>query len=100
MDNNNFNNQEQQNKKQNSFYQADNDNLEEPVSFSDWMVTILLAHIPCVNLIMLFGWMYGTKKSKSNYSKAMLVWMLIYFVMVILIITIFSPLIVSVFRFY
>lgn len=94
MDNNNLKSQ------QNSSYQIDNDGLEEPVSVGDWMVTILLAHIPCVNLIMLFGWMYGTKKSKSNYSKAMLVWMLIYFVMAILMITIFSPWIVSVFEFY
>lgn len=94
MDNNNLKSQ------QNSSYQIGNDGLEEPVSVGDWMVTILLAHIPCVNLIMLFGWMYGTKKSKSNYSKAMLVWMLIYFVMAILMITIFSPWIISVFEFY
>lgn len=96
MNSNKLNDQEQQN----SSYPLDNYDLEKPVSFGDWMLTILLAHIPCVNLILLFVWMYGTKKSKSNYSKAMLVWMLICFVMAILIITILSPLIVSVFQFY
>lgn len=96
MDNNNLNSQGQQNRS----YQIGNDKLEEPMSFGDWMVTILLAHIPFVNLIMLFGWIYGMKKSKSNYSKAMLVWMLVYFVMAILMIAIFSPWIVSVFKIY
>ena len=53
--------------------------MEEPVSFADWMLTTLVMFIPCVNIIMLFVWAFsaGTKKSKSNYCKAMLVWMLI-----------------------
>ncbi|MCI8972361.1 MAG: hypothetical protein HFH79_02050 [Lachnospiraceae bacterium] len=53
--------------------------MEEPVSFADWMLTTLVMLIPCVNIIMLCVWAFGagTKKSKSNYCKAMLVWMLI-----------------------
>ena len=35
-------------------YQAGDSGLEEPVSFGDWMVTMLLMWIPCVNIIMLF----------------------------------------------
>ncbi|MCX4297687.1 MAG: hypothetical protein OSJ73_11715 [Lachnospiraceae bacterium] len=60
-------------------YQAGDSGLEEPVSFGDWMVTMLLLWIPCVNIIMLFVWAFGsgTKKSKSNYCKAMLIWMVI-----------------------
>ena len=60
-------------------YQAGDSGLEEPVSFGDWMVTMLLMWIPCVNIIMLFVWAFGsgTKKSKSNYCKAMLIWMVI-----------------------
>ena len=60
-------------------YQTGNNDLEEPVSFADWMLTTLVMFIPCVNIIMLCVWAFGagTKKSKSNYCKAMLVWMLI-----------------------
>lgn len=60
-------------------YQTGDSDLEEPVSFADWMLTTLIMFIPCVNLIMLCVWAFGsgTKKSKSNYCKAMLVWMLI-----------------------
>ena len=49
-------------------YQPEND-LEEPVSFGDWMLTTLIMCIPCVGLIMMFVWAFGsgTKKSKSNY---------------------------------
>ena len=60
-------------------YQAADNDLEEPVSFADWMLTSLIMIIPCVNIIMLCVWAFGagTKKSKANYCKAMLVWMLI-----------------------
>ena len=53
--------------------------LEEPVTFADWMITTLIMCIPCVNIIMIFVWAFGssTKKSKSNYFKAMLVWAVI-----------------------
>lgn len=66
-------------------YQPDNSDLEEPVSFADWMISTLIMCIPCVNIIMMFVWAFGsnTKKSKSNYFKAMLVWMLISIVLVI-----------------
>lgn len=65
-------------------YQPDNSDLEEPVSMADWMVTTLIMCIPCVNIIMMFVWAFGSsaKKSKSNYFKAMLVWMLISIVLV------------------
>lgn len=65
-------------------YQMDSD-LEEPVSFGDWMLSILLTTIPCVNIVMIFVWAFssGTKKSKSNYFKAVLVWTLIWTVLMI-----------------
>jgi hypothetical protein len=53
--------------------------LEEPVSIGDWMITILVMCIPCVNIVMLFVWAFGSgKKSKSNYFKAFLIWLLIW----------------------
>jgi hypothetical protein len=55
------------------------DELEEPVSIGEWMIAMLLMCIPCVNIIMMFVWAFGSgaKKSKSNYFKAALIWFLI-----------------------
>lgn len=50
-----------------------------PVSVGDWMVTLLLASIPLVNLVMFFVWAFsdGTNRSKANWSKATLIYGLI-----------------------
>lgn len=60
-------------------YQMGDGELEEPVTFADWMLSMLIMCIPCVNVVMMFVWAFGsnTKKSKSNYFKAALVWMAI-----------------------
>lgn len=80
MDNNNTFNQEPQNVQIQQPYQQpyQNDNLDEPVSFGDWMLSLLLMMIPCVNIVMMFVYAFGNgKKSKSNFFKASLVWALI-----------------------
>ena len=50
------------------------------VKTTDWLVTLLLASIPVVNLIMLFIWAFGsdTNPNKSNWAKAGLIWMAIF----------------------
>ena len=62
------------------------------MSFGEWMLTTLIMCIPCVGLIMMFVWAFGsgTKKSKSNYFKAMLVWALISIVLTVVIMVIFG----------
>lgn len=87
----NFQQQPYQQPYQQNAYQSEND-LEEPVSFGDWMITTLIMCIPCVGLIMMFVWAFGssTKKSKSNYFKAMLVWALISIVLSIVMLVIFG----------
>lgn len=67
---------------------------ETPVSVGDWMLTYLILMIPCVNIVMIFVWAFssGTKKSKSNYFKATLLWALIYTVICVLIVVIFGGL--------
>ncbi len=49
----------------------------EVVKTTDWLVTLLLASIPGVNLIMFFIWAFGgdTNPNKSNWAKAGLIWM-------------------------
>ena len=58
------------------FYQNRNyDGLEEPVSIGEWIITLLVMMIPCVNFIMMLIWAFSssTKKSKSNLCKANLI---------------------------
>ncbi|MCM1261297.1 MAG: hypothetical protein NC313_01145 [Butyrivibrio sp.] len=49
--------------------------LEEPVTLGEWIITYLIMMVPCVNIVMIFVWAFGsnTKKSKSNYFKAALI---------------------------
>ena len=51
----------------------------EEISVGNWMLTMLLTIIPCVNLVMLLVWAFGgnTPKSKANWAKAQLIWALI-----------------------
>ena len=76
---------------QQTSYQGSNTELEEPVTFGEWMITMLVMMIPCVNSVMMFVWAFGNgKKSKSNYFKAALVWALIGIVISILFTVIFG----------
>lgn len=58
----------------------------EEVSLGNWLLTMLLMIIPIVNIVMLFVWAFGgnTAKSKSNWAKAQLIWMLITIVLSII----------------
>lgn len=49
--------------------------LEEPVRISEWVLSLVLMMIPCVNIIMMFVWAFSNteKKSKSNFFKAYLI---------------------------
>ena len=60
---------------------------EEPVKVSEWILTLVLLSIPCVNLIMLFVWGFSSteKKSKANFCKASLIWAGIVFAIVFMI---------------
>lgn len=65
--------------------------MEAVVSVGEWLITLLIASIPLVNIIMLLIWAFSgnTKLSKANWAKATLVWLLIvlafYFFVVVLI---------------
>lgn len=52
---------------------------ETPNSVGDWVLTLFLMCIPCVGIIMLFVWAFGsnTNVSKSNWAKAQLIWVAI-----------------------
>ncbi|WP_342758562.1 hypothetical protein [Kineothrix sedimenti] len=50
--------------------------LEEPMSVGEWLVSLLLAmFVPCVGIVLVFVWAFSKteKKSKSNFFKAYLI---------------------------
>lgn len=63
--------------------------LEQTVSVGEWLITLLLASIPVVNIVMLLIWAFSenTKLSKANWAKATLIWLIIvvafYFVLIV-----------------
>ena len=65
---------------------------QQPVSVSDWFLTLFLTAIPLVGLILLFVWAFGstTNPSKANWAKATLLWAAIGIVIYIIIIAIFG----------
>lgn len=58
-------------------YAMNSPELEEPVSVGEWLITMLVMCVPCVNIIMMFVWAFSedTKKSKSNFFKSALIWL-------------------------
>ena len=66
--------------------------LEEPVSVGEWIVSMLLMLVPCLNIIMMFVWAFGKseKKSKSNFFKASLIYtgviLALYLIMIIFVV--------------
>ena len=73
-------------------YQQPQTDLEEPVSMGEWLITMLILMIPCVNLVMMFVWAFSSKekKSKSNYFKACLIFTAIVLVIYIILIAVFG----------
>ena len=67
-------------------YQNGQLELEEPVKISEWVLSLVLMMIPCVNIIMMFVWAFGSteKKSKSNFFKAYLIFFAISMALVVL----------------
>ena len=64
--------------------------LETPVSMGDWIVSLILCCIPCVNIIMLFVWAFSKTepKSKSNWAKAQLIFVGVILVLYVILIII------------
>ena len=63
------------------------DSLTKPMSFGDWIKTLLLLIIPIVNIILLFVWAFGDKANvnKKNFSRAYLLLMAIAIVLYIIV---------------
>ena len=70
---------------------------ETPMTVGDWILTLILTCIPCVGIIMLFVWAFGssTPKSKSNWAKAQLIITAIIMVLTIILYAIMGAAIVN-----
>ncbi len=57
-----------------------------PVTFGEWMLTMLLMCIPVVNVVLLFVWAFSSaaNPNKANWAKASLAWFAIFLVVYIL----------------
>ncbi|MBQ6554432.1 MAG: hypothetical protein IJR45_01805 [Firmicutes bacterium] len=58
----------------------------EHMTLKDWMITMLIMLIPCVNIVMMFVWAFGSNvnPSKKTYFQAVLIWAAIGIVLEIL----------------
>lgn len=76
---------------------ATTNNSGEVISTKDWVITLLIAAIPLVNIIMLFVWGFGgnTPESKANWAKATLIWAAIGIGLYLLIFLIFGAAMMS-----
>lgn len=65
-------------------YQPPKEELEEPMTMGEWLITMLIMMIPCANIIMMFVWAFSSteKKSKSNFFKAYLIFFAVMMVFV------------------
>lgn len=52
--------------------------MEPVMSIGQWLITLLVMSIPCVNIVMLFVWGFGGgNQTRANYCKAYLIWFII-----------------------
>lgn len=70
----------------------DNNNLTNQdtsvMSLGQWMITLLITSIPCVNIVMLFVWGFGAgNENRKNFCKAVLIFaaigIVIYFLLIL-----------------
>lgn len=59
-------------------YEDDEIDVNDPVKMSEWVLSILLAAIPIVNIVCLCVWAFGknAKPSKKTWARAKLIWLL------------------------
>ncbi len=73
---------------------------DEPMSLGDWIVTLLLMCIPIANIVLLFVWGFSSNvnTNKKNYSRAMLIFMAIGFVLWIILASAFAAMFANTFH--
>ncbi len=67
------------------------------VTTGNWVMTMLIAAIPLVNIVMLFVWAFSsdTNPNKANWAKASLIWVAIIIGIYIVIMALFGSALLS-----
>jgi hypothetical protein len=67
------------------------------ISVGDWIITLLIKSIPVINIVMLFVWAFGggNNPNKSNWAKAVLIWIAISMVIGVIILIVFGAAIMA-----
>jgi hypothetical protein len=62
----------------NEMQQQNGMQLEVPMTLGEWLITMIILMVPCVNIVMLFVWGFGNGNvNRKNYARATLIVMAI-----------------------
>ena len=65
--------------------------MEPVMGIGQWLITLLVMSIPCVNIIMLFVWGFGSgNQTRANYCRAYLIWWVICVVLMVILYAVFG----------
>ncbi len=81
---------------QGNYYQNQYDPNKDVMGMGEWLITLIVLAIPCVNIIMYFVWAFGNgNENRKNFCRAGLIMMAVGIVLTILLYSIIGISIVS-----
>ena len=81
---------------QGNYYQNQHDPNKDVMGMGEWLITLIVLAIPCVNIIMYFVWAFGNgNENRKNFCRAGLIMMAVGIVLTILLSSIIGISIVS-----
>ena len=81
---------------QGNYYQNQHDPNKDVMGMGEWLLTLIVLAIPCVNIIMYFVWAFGNgNENRKNFCRAGLIMMAVGIVLTILLYSIIGISIVS-----
>ena len=84
------------NQNQGNYYQNQHDPNKDVMGMGEWLITLIVLAIPCVNIIMYFVWAFGNgNENRKNFCRAGLIMMAVGIVLTILLYSIIGISIVS-----
>ena len=70
---------------QGNYYQNQHDPNKDVMGMGEWLITLIVLAIPCVNIIMYFVWAFGNgNENRKNFCRAGLIMMAVGIVLTIL----------------
>ena len=81
---------------QGNYYQNQHDPNKDVMGMGEWLITLIVLAIPCVNMIMYFVWAFGNgNENRKNFCRAGLIMMAVGIVLTILLYSVIGISIVS-----